>query len=1052
MKHIISIFIAILSTAAIATAQNYRIGDLITNPDGSQGIVFYVNKDRTNGWMVALDDLSTHNWGNTNEIAQIPNIDNPNDLLKDEDGYTYTGIIRDINSNYPNAYGAGQVDYDNGWYIPTAGQLMKLCSVLDKVNTRLAQAGGSYLLKQSYFSCSESDTPSKVWTVNFGSNSHDWGGQFETHGKNETAYFRAVRDIVFSAPAPPAPTVFPDNVIPIDCFRPIEGNPWNIRLLMSNTQKQVSSYSPIVTGDINGDGITDIVVAEYAGNNYRSNRILVYNGNNLSIQHNFSVPDTIYLSNGPYAIGRYPLDNGEMQGAIFTHSYDNKIRSYSIDGTLLNVSDYATSCYGMVSMADFNHDGHPEIYAGNAVFDAATLKLLCVGPENGNKGLSYRGTPSYSNGTYHHTYYAMSYAYNVIGDDNLELICGNTIYNVDIVSRTNPSLNSITLNKTITPPTGFSQDGHVSIADFDLDGECEVLVMRDNTNDQIVDDIYFYAYKPSNGNIIFQKKHNCASSSYVFIGNIDTEPHPEIVFLENQPNGSQEKIFCWRYTPQSGISTIWSQYHSDRSGQTAMTLFDFNQDEIMELIYRDNQNLRIINASGKSHITGNDTITPYNIFSRMMSAGTGCEYPVVADINNDGHAEIIVTGELDQTNTYDIGYGGIHIFGSDSWASARQVWNQYMYNVTNVNNDLTAPDFTFNNATTFEGTNGVIRRPFNNFLQQATYINQHGEPFNPGGAIEKDIYVSRCTEFTYNGVSYSETGTYEQYIENPAGCDTSLTIHLTIGGTVYHTISASACDEYEWNGITYTEPGSYQQSFITADGCDSIVTLNLSFDGIIEMTHEFTSCDSFTYHGETYEQSGVYSQLVPGSAGCDTLATLRLHIITTPHGTIEGPIQVYAATDLVTGLYGYHLDLQSQPHTSVTWLIDNEQWFLYPDGDNCQVYVTTPYSATLTAIVEYKGCISECTLTINATYFDVEEQEEIFVSIYPNPANGSINIAGEGIEEVRIYNLLGQNVLSRQGDGCNNVQISTSDLDAAIYLMEISTQRGKTVKRVAIIK
>ena len=81
MKHIISIFIAILSTAAIATAQNYRIGELITNPDGSQGIVFYVNKDRTNGWMVALDDLSTHNWGNTNEIAQIPNIDNPNRCL-----------------------------------------------------------------------------------------------------------------------------------------------------------------------------------------------------------------------------------------------------------------------------------------------------------------------------------------------------------------------------------------------------------------------------------------------------------------------------------------------------------------------------------------------------------------------------------------------------------------------------------------------------------------------------------------------------------------------------------------------------------------------------------------------------------------------------------------------------------------------------------------------------------------------------------------------------------------------------------------------------------
>lgn len=39
--------------------------------------------------------------------------------------------------------------------------------------------------------------------------------------------------------------------------------------------------------------------------------------------------------------------------------------------------------------------------------------------------------------------------------------------------------------------------------------------------------------------------------------------------------------------------------------------------------------------------------------------------------------------------------------------------------------------------------------------------------------------------------------------------------------------------------------------------------------------------------------------------GCDTLVTLRLHIIPTPQGTIEGPIQVYAATNLLTGLYDH---------------------------------------------------------------------------------------------------------------------------------------------------
>ena len=574
---------------------------------------------------------------------------------------------------------------------------------------------------------------------------------------------------------------FPDNVIETNCNHPLDGSPWNIRLLGSSLENDVASYSPIIVGDIDGNGVTDIVTAKYNGNNYRSREINVYNGNNLALQRSFIVPDTIYLSNGPYAIGRYPIANGLWQGAIFTHCYDKRIRAYAIDGTLLNVSDRATSCDGMVSLADFNGDGYPEVYSGSDIFDAATLKWLCSGPENGNKGLGFRGTPTYSNGTYHHTYYAMSLASNVLGDATQELICGNTIYNVNIVSRTNPSLNSMTVNKTITPPNGYSADGHVSLADFDLDGESEVLVIRDNTNDQIVDYTYFYAYKPSNGQILFQKAHTCASTSYVFIGNIDVEPHPEIIFLENQPNNLYEEIICWRYTTSDGLNTIWTQGHDDRSGMTAMTLFDFNQDNIMELVYRDNNNLRIINASGKSHITGNDTIRPYNIYTRMMAAGTGCEYPVVADINNDGVAEIVATGLIDQYLGYDVGYGGVHVFGSpNSWGSSRPVWNQYMYHVTNVNEDLTIPTFCFNTATAFTGSDGTIRRPYNNFLQQASYITQYGEPIGEMGEPQHvDIYDHLDGEYTWNGITYTAPGVYTQQFTDIYGCDSIVTLHLS---------------------------------------------------------------------------------------------------------------------------------------------------------------------------------------------------------------------------------------------------------------------------------
>ena len=1004
MKRRIHIILAFLLSAITSLwAQTYSIGDLIVNDDGSKGIVFYVTSDRTDGWMVALNDLPTQNWGLPLDIASLQNLSDPNALLDDTDGLTHTEIIRQYHSDngYLQPYGAGIVDFEHGWYIPSSGQLMKLCSVLSMISDDLIRAGGSTLDWQPYFTSTESTSSNQIWTVDFGSHSRDWGGSFVSTAKSSEACFRAVRNIRFENTPLPEPT-YPDNVIQSDCNRPLEGNPWNIQLLHSSTDQDVASYSPIVVGDIDGNGVSDIVVAKYNGNNYRSREINVYNGRDLSLQHSFTVPDTIYLSNGPYAIGRYPKADGTMEGAIFTHCYDKKIRAYSIDGTLLNVSDRATSCDGMVSLADFNGDGFPEVYAGSDIFDAATLKWLCSGPANGNKGLGYRGTPAYSNGTYHHTYYAMSLAYNALGDEKQELICGNTIYTVNIVSRTNANLNSVTAAMTITPPNDCSQDGHVCLADFDLDGETEVLVIRDDTNDQIVDNTYFYAYKPSNGQILFQKALLCASTSYVFIGNTDTEPYPEIIFLENQPNGYSESIFCWRYTPQNGLETVWSQYHDDRSGQTAMTLFDFNQDNIMELVYRDNNNLRIINASGKSHVTGNDTIRPYNIYTRRMAAGTGCEYPIVADVNGDGVAEIVATGLIDQYLGYDVGYGGVHVFGSPSnWSSARPVWNQYMYHVTNVNEDLTIPSYCFDKATVFTAPDGTVRRPFNNFLQQAYYITPEGEPYNPNGYLEVNVNGTGCNTYTFHGVTYDESGLFEQLVESTNGCDTLYHIEVALGNTSVYDWWQTACNSFTWNGITYTEPGDYTQEF-NISNCDSIVHLHLTFAGQPEAIPE-----------------------------------------------IVGLTEVNVGTDLIVGQYFYHID--SVPlATHYEWTLEGTDWTMDTTGTHCSLLITTPGTAVL-KVKAWNDCgETEQEIVIHAGFFDVDEHQPIHVALYPNPANDKVLVEAEGIKSVKVYNMQGQLLKTWDGEASNRVEISLHSIVAGMYAVEVLTERGSIVSKMTV--
>ena len=974
---------------------SYHIGDVVTTPNGQRGVVFYTSPEDGSYWLAALNDLpNIYNWGPDTDIARLNNY-NANDQFVTLHGvfcgYDATLFMKEAMGT-SSQYASSNVDLDNGWHIPSAGQLSKLYAALPFIETILIRNGGSTLSDDYYWASTECSRES-AWAINFGDNPYTEGILKEF---TKTSSF-PVRPI-WSEPCnvePPTPTpVLPDNILEGDCNSPLHGSTWDVHLLYSTPGNPVASYAPIIAGDIDDNGIVDIVMAHYKGNNYRTNILDVYSGLDLSMQYSFNIQDSIYVSNGPYAIGKYPKPDGTQQGAIFVHGYDRRIRSYTINGTLLNVSDRPTMCDGMVSFADFNGDGYPEVYAGSDIFDAATLKWLCSGPENGNKGLSFRGA-AVGVVNHHRCYFAMSLASNVLGDEKQELICGNTIYNVNILSRINPNLNSITVNKTITPPNGCSQDGHASLADFDLDGECEVLVIRDDTDDHTFGTCHLYAYRPSSGQIIFQKTVQCLCTGYPLIGNVDDDPHPEIVFLEKQSYAPMY-INCWRYTNQSGLTTVWQQTHDDTSGQTGITLFDFNQDNIMELVYRDSENLRIINGSGKSHITGNDTIRPYNIYTRMMAAGTGCEYPIVADVNGDGAAEIVVSGLLDQYANLP-GFGGIHVFGNPGgWSPARPIWNQYMYHVTNVNEDLTIPANCFDKATVFTGSDGIIRRPYNNFLQQAHYITPEGEPYNPSDYIETSFYQNVCAPYTWNGITYDESGTYQQTFTSLQGCDSIVTLYLNVGNQIFTHLAVNTCDSYTWNGIIYNASGTYEQTFPSAQGCDSIAILDLT---IKNATH------IGSIHGESliyYQTNGQYTYSINPVEGC----------------------------------FGYEWSLDGP------WPIQ-----FSPDSPECTVNINSPGTATLKVRVYTECGYVERTLLIN---HDARPD----VVIYPNPTKGEFNIVLNGMQGeavIVIYDYLGQFIdrFNVNTDLESTViPYSLAGKAAGVYLINVMNNHEKVCKKV----
>ena len=143
--------------------------------------------------------------------------------------------------------------------------------------------------------------------------------------------------------------------------------------------------------------------------------------------------------------------------------------------------------------------------------------------------------------------------------------------------------------------------------------------------------------------------------------------------------------------------------------------------------------------------------------------------------------------------------------------------------------------------------------------------------------------ATACDEYYWNGTTYTETGIYIDTIPSQAGCDSIVTLHLTINNTVYEEEHVTACDSYSWNGQTYATTGAYTYTTTASNGCDSIVTLHLTINATKYAEETVTACDAYTWNGQTYTASGDYVYTTSAANGCDSIVTLHLTINATKY-------------------------------------------------------------------------------------------------------------------------------------------------------------------------
>jgi len=173
--------------------------------------------------------------------------------------------------------------------------------------------------------------------------------------------------------------------------------------------------------------------------------------------------------------------------------------------------------------------------------------------------------------------------------------------------------------------------------------------------------------------------------------------------------------------------------------------------------------------------------------------------------------------------------------------------------------------------------------------------------------------VTACGNYEWLGTNYTSSGTYKDTLTNAAGCDSVLTLILTINQPSFGDTTATVCSSFTWYGTAYTESGTATHMLTNAAGCDSTVTLHLTINTGSSSSQSVTACGNYTWNGTQYTSSGTYTFTTTNAGGCDSTASLILTInpapvvtanagsITCNGGTTTVVVSAYGGTTPYTG-------------------------------------------------------------------------------------------------------------------------------------------------------
>ncbi len=452
--------------------------------------------------------------------------------------------------------------------------------------------------------------------------------------------------------------------------------------------------------------------------------------------------------------------------------------------------------------------------------------------------------------------------------------------------------------------------------------------------------------------------------------------------------------------------------------------------------------------------TTTDRTTPIRVakgaYSGTTYLGDNTNNPIIS-VSAGGYHSMALAAD---GSVYAFGYNAIGQLGDNTTTDrttpirvAKGAYSGTTYLGDNVNNPIISVSAGLYHSIALAADGSVYAFGLNNFgqLGDNTTTNRTTpiQVLGVGGSGVLDLIsckskvtlnITTCNSYTFKGNAITTSGVYYDTLTNAKGCDSAVTLNLTINNSTSNTITTTACNSYIFAGNPLTSSGVYYDTLTNAVNCDSVVTLNLTINNSTANTITKAACNSYMFAGNTLTSSGVYYDTLNNSTGCDSIITLNLTI-----NTVN-----------ITVTQNNYILTASATNAAYQWLDCNNAYKPITGAAN-QIYTPT-VNGDYAVIVTMNGC-TDTSACININNTNIDYIYNTQYTVFPNPTNASLNIQSTkklSNATIKLYNITGQIILQKTNLSGDNFTVDLSEYAKGIYILEISSSEG--VERVKVVK